>query len=170
MGDASSLLTIGTAVIQGVQGYKQARAQREESQYLEAQYQTNARIAGMQAEDATRRGDQKALEVRRAGKQLVGKQRASMAAQGLDLAADDALAIQEETAGLTALDSQQVKNNAWQEAWGFRVQAADYENKGRFARITGKNKADATVLTSGLGILNTFASSGKSTPRYQMQS
>jgi 3-methyl-2-oxobutanoate hydroxymethyltransferase len=53
---------------------------------------------------------------------------------------------------------------------GFRVQAQDYRNKGVFANISGKQKARSTVLTTGLNIMNTFASSGKSTPRYQVQS
>lgn len=169
MGDASSLLTIGTAFIQGVQGRNQAKAQRLEGQYLEDTYNANARIMDMQAQDAIDRGDKNAQKMKTQTKKLIGSQRAAMAAQGLDLEEDDALAIQQETAAFGAEDAQTIKNNAWQEAWGYRVQAQDYRNKGVFANITGKQKARSTVLTTGLNIMNTFASSGKSTPRYQMQ-
>jgi hypothetical protein len=163
MGD---MLTVGTALIQGIQGYRATKAATQESKYLESQYNSNSRMAMMEAEDAVRRGDQKALEVRKQGKKLIGSQRAAMAAQGLDIEADDALAIQTETAGLTALDSQQIKSNAWQEAWGYRVQSQDYASKARFARVQGMQKANSTILTTGLGIMNTFANNGKSTPRY----
>ena len=163
MGD---MLTVGTALIQGIQGYRATKAATQESKYLESQYNANSRMAMMQAEDAVRRGDQKALEVRKQGKKLVGAQRAAMAAQGLDIEADDALAIQTETAGLTAEDSKQIQNNAWMDAWGYRVQSQDYASKARFARVQGMQKANSTILTTGLGIMNTFASSGKSTPRY----
>lgn len=169
MGDASSLLTIGTAFIQGKLGYDQAKAQRAEGRYLEDTYNSNARIMDMQAQDAKDRGDKKAQEVKTQAKKLIGSQRAAMAAQGLDLDQDDALAIQQETAEFGAVDAQTIKNNAWQEAWGYRVQAQDYRNKGVFANITAKQKAKATILTTGLNIMNTFAQSGKSTPRYQTQ-
>jgi hypothetical protein len=170
MGDASTLLTVGTAFIQGMQGRQQAKAQRLEGQYLEDVANSNARIMDMQAQDALERGEKKAQDVKTQTKKLIGSQRARMAAQGLDLEEDDALAIQQESAEMGAMDAREIKNNAWQEAWGFRVQAQDYRNKGVFANISGKQKARSTVLTTGLNIMNTFASSGKSTPRYQMQS
>lgn len=164
MGDAGSLLTIGTAIVQGVQGRREAKAQLAEGKYQEQVYNSNARMSQMQADDATRRGEEKALEIRQQGKKLIGKQRAAMAAQGLDLEQDDPLNIQMESAAYTAEDSRQTKANAWQEAWGYRVQAQDYANKAKFANITGKQKSRGTILTTGLNIMNTFAS--KQTPRY----
>jgi hypothetical protein len=169
MGDGGGLLTIGTALLQGKMGYDQAKAQRQEGKYLQQTYDANARIAMMQADDAIDRGNKKAQDLKTQTKKLVGSQRVAMAAQGLDLEADDALAIQQETASMGAVDAQTIKNNAWQEAWGFRVASQDYTNKGTFANITAKQKAKSTILTTGLSIMNTFASSGKSTPKYQMQ-
>jgi hypothetical protein len=160
MGAAGGLLTIGTAVLQGVQGYRQSKAEKQQGLYESDIMESNARMANMQADDATYRGEQKALEIRKKGKIIIGKQRAAMAAQGLDIEADDALAIQQETAENVALDSEQTKRNAWMENWGYRVQSQDYKNKARFADITGRQRSRATILTTGLGILNTFASSG----------
>lgn len=170
MSSAGGLLTIGTALLQGKMGIDQARAQKQEGAYLQQTYDANARIMDMQAQDAIDRGAKKSQEVKTQAKKLIGSQRAAMAAQGLDLEEDDALAIQQETAEFGAVDAQTIKNNAWQEAWGYRVQAQDYRNKGIFANITAKQKSRATILTTGLNIMNTFASSGKSTPRYQVQS
>lgn len=170
MGDASTLLTIGTAFIQGIQGRNQAKAQKAEGAYQRQIYESNARMMEMNAEDATYRGEQKAGEIKKQTKKLIGSQRAAMAAQGLDLEQDDALAIQQESAEMGAVDAQEIKNNAWREAWGYRVQAEDYRSRGRFAEITARQKSRSTILTTGLNILNTFASSGKSTPRYQVQS
>jgi hypothetical protein len=148
-------MTALTMVVQGIQGYRQARADRLEGQYLERQAQTNARMANYQAEDAIARGDKEALSHKIMTNKFIGSQRAAMAAQGLDLEADDAAAIQEESKVAGAIDAQTIKNNAWKEAWGYRVQAEDFTQKGQFARITSKLKADNTILTSGLGILNT---------------
>lgn len=162
--------TIATALIQAKMTYDEARAQKQEGKYVKQVHEANARMAEMNAEDATYRGEQKATEVKKQTKKLIGAQRAAMAAQGLDLEEDDALAIQQESAEMGAVDAQEIKNNAWREAWGYRVQAANYYSLGRFAEITARQRARKTILTGGLSILNTFASSSGGSSGYSSKS
>jgi len=158
MGLAGSILTIASSILQGVQGSREAAAQRAEGRYQQSIYDSNARIISeFKGEDSIYRGQQKADEIKLRGAKLIGSQRAALAAQGLDLGQDDALAIQQETAGDTAEDARQIKNNAWQEAWGFRAQALNDRTAGNFAGVTANQKATGTILTTGLNILNTFS-------------
>lgn len=135
----------------------QASALRSQGAYERQTFETNSRLAAIQAEDAIRRGDKEATELKKNTKRLIGSQRAALAAQGLDLEADDALAIQQETAELGAQDALTLKNNAWREGWGFRVQAQDSASRGAFAEVTAKNTARNTLLTGGLNAARELA-------------
>lgn len=137
--------------------YAQSKAQKSEGDYQKQIYESNARLADIQADDAIRRGEKDAKQHKKNVKRLIGSQRAALAAQGLDLEADDALAIQQESAEYGALDVLEIKNNAWREAWGYKVQANDFMGRARFADITAKNKARNTILTGGMSIASDAA-------------
>jgi len=156
-----TLLATATAVIgTGVSSYSQSQAQKQQGAYEASIYETNARLAEIQAKDAIRRGELASTEKKKQTKQLIGSQRARLAAQGqeLGLRESDALLIQEETAEFGALDALEIRNNAWREAWGYRVQASDYLSRAKFARLTAKQKARNTLLTGGLQAAGQIAS------------
>lgn len=108
----------------------------------------NAAVADIQANDTIARGDEAVRRQRVATKQLIGAQRASMAAQGQDLGDPDSSAgqLQEDTAYLGELDAQTIRLNAAREAWGYRVQAIDSRTKGQIAAATGRMQAVGTIL------------------------
>lgn len=143
-----SFLVAGGSQLYG--GVTQANAAREQGAYQRQQYEFNSRIAKLQSADALARGEETARNVGRAGEKIQSAQRAAFAGQGVDVDSGSAAATQIETAGLTAHDVQTVKNNAWLEAWGYRVQAADLSNKGQFAQRAAENSANNTLLTGGL--------------------
>ena len=143
----------GTASSAISQSTSQKSLGKYEAQMLDA----NSRMATLQADDAIKRGDKAALEHKKATKKLIGTQRAAMAAQGLNIEEDDALAIQQETAEMGALDAQEIKNNAWREAWGYRVQASNLSGQAGMTRITSKGKARQTLLTGGMGVAKDIA-------------
>lgn len=109
----------------------------------------NARIAEMQAVDAIARGRESERRFRQDVSGLVGAERAALAAQGIEVDTGDALQIQEDTAALGELDALTIRNNAAREAWGYRVQAADYRAQGELARTEGTFGAFSTLLTGG---------------------
>lgn len=163
-------LTAVSALTTSAGAFQESRAQRRVGEYESEIYETNRRLSEFQAEDILRRGELQAKEHKRKVRRLIGSQRAALAAQGqeLSLAESDALAIQEESAIMGALDVLEIKNNAWREAWGYRVQASQYEAQREFARLTAKQKARQTILTGGLNIAKDIATAAylSKVPRY----
>lgn len=144
------------AFSQVASGYSQASAQRAEGDYQKSIFDINARFAEAQAKDAIKRGDKEAIELTKRAKRLIGSQRVSLAAQGIDIESGTALQIQEDTAELSEADAMTIRNNAWKEAWGYRVQAFDFRNRGEFAKMSSRNRARNTLLTSGIQAAGTY--------------
>lgn len=147
---AAAGIMAASSLIGGVQS---AAAAREQGKFEEMQAETNARIAELQAEDAIRRGDRASAEHEKKTKALIGKQRASLAAQGIALDDGSALDIQADTAAIGAQDALTIKNNAWREAFGYRQQAQQDRFQGQIARSTAEFQANQTLLTGGLDAL-----------------
>ena len=64
--------------------------------------------------------------------------------------------MQTSTAAVGALDSLNIRNNAWRQSWGYQVEATNDTYAGQFAEMGADNSADNTMLTAGMN----FASSG----------
>jgi hypothetical protein len=133
--------------------YSQSQAMKSQGEWSRMQSETNARLAKMQADDAIKRGDKEAQEHRKQTSQLIGKQRANMAAQGIELDSGSALEIQQEAKVMGEADALTIKNNAWKEAWGYRVNAQNIRGQGRIDEMTAKHGARQTLITGGLQTL-----------------
>ncbi len=131
------------------ESYANATAAKTYGEQKKREADINARLAELNADDAVRRGDKEAEAHKRRVKQLVGAQRAALAAQGIEIDADSALDVQEDTKLQGELDVQTIKNNAWREAWGYKVQANNYTSQGKFAQLAGKAEATSSILTGG---------------------
>lgn len=149
--------TYATAQAQGV------AAKWEQFKYGQQQWAAdqNRQFAELMSEDAIRRGDRAALEHRKKIRQLIGSQRAALAAQGIDVNSGSAMDTQMDTATLGAYDVETIKNNAWREAWGLKTQASQYATQAAMAGISGglagfagQQAQQATYLTGGLSALN----------------
>jgi hypothetical protein len=127
----------------------------------------NARMLEAMARDSIRRGvdDENRFRVDLRG--LIGAQRTSYAAQGVEVNSGTALDVQADTAYQGELDALQIRVNAAREAWGFRVEAENTrmqvgalrKNAGLQATSTrATSRADA--LSSRLGG-NAAASAGR---------
>lgn len=109
----------------------------------------NADLAMAQSRDAIARGAQGAVAHRGQVRGLIGEQRAAQAASGVKVDTGSAGAQVAASESLGALDELTISNNAAMEAWGFRVQAADYKAKGRIAEHEGWMGAGRSLLTAG---------------------
>lgn len=143
-------------LLQVGQGISQSRAINAQGDYQKSIFDINARFADIQAKDAIMRGDKEAVALKTQAKKLIGKQRVSLAAQGVDIESGSALELQEDTAELAEADAMTIKNNAWKEAWGYRTQAFDLRNQGVFAKLSAKTRATNTLLTSGINAISTI--------------
>jgi len=149
-GGLFALSTGANAIGTAANTYSQYQAQKAQGKYEQNQLNFNAEIARLQASDAVVRGEKDVATKKRQTRQVIGAQRAALAAQGLDVNSDTSDLIQQDTAGLGAEDVTTIRNNAWREAWGYRVQAQDYASQARFSGISSKFKQNQTLLTGGL--------------------
>ena len=153
MGLVGGLFAASTAVNavgSATSAYQQSQAIKAQGNYQKNQLQFNAQVADLQANDAINRGNADAVTKKKQTKQVIGSQRAALAAQGIEVNSDTSSLIQQDTAGLGAEDVVTIKNNAWREAWGYKVQALEYSGQAGFAANSAKFNATQTLLTGGL--------------------
>lgn len=139
---AAFALTAGSGA---VQSYNQAKAGRENQRIDEY----NAKVSDLQATDAIQRGENDSLKQRAIAKRAIGRQRAALAASGMDINSGTASDIQDETHALGELDALTIRNNAAREAWGYRVQAKGRRMQGSIDRSQADRAATGTLLTTG---------------------
>jgi len=104
--------------------YNQAQGQKEAAEYQASVARNNAQIAEWQAQDAIRRGEDEETRQRMRTAQLKGTQRASMAANGIDISEGSAAQIQADTDWMGEQDALTIRDNAKRTAWGWRSQGA----------------------------------------------
>lgn len=159
MAALTSILLAGAAVASaGVGVYnavQQADAGKQESDFNAEQANRNARLANTQADDAIARGDVEAKTLKSKIGQVVGTQRAGFASQGVDVNNGSAAQVQDDTRTLIERDATTIKNNAWREAWGYRMEAQNYTGTASMIKTAGENRYKNTLLTGGLSALDT---------------
>jgi hypothetical protein len=144
----------GSAIASIGQTISQSLSQRALADAQKTSFETNKRIAELQATDAIKRGDREATLFAKKVKRVIGTQRAGLAAQGVEVDTGTALDLQLDTAEVGAIDTETIRHNAFREAWGYRVQAEDYGARGAYASMAGKAEARNTLITGGLNTLN----------------
>lgn len=110
----------------------------------------NAQNMAIMAADARKRGEAAAEAKQRETGALIGRQRAVMAARGLDLNQGSPLSILGDTAALGELDTQTIKGNAEREAVGYLNQGKLYAAEGQNAQSAGLLSAAGDVV-GGIG-------------------
>jgi len=114
---------------------------------------TNARLSEIQAGEAYRKGDENVQKISKLKTQVLGSQRAAFAAQGLEVGSGSAADIQAETEKYAELDIITAKNNAWKEAWGYKVSALQSTLQGEFIQSGAAQDAQATIAAGNLGLI-----------------
>jgi hypothetical protein len=131
-------------------GFMQMGAANAQASYTRQVYEANSDFARAQAADAIRRGNVEAAKYKRKVKGLLGKQRAALAASGIDVSDMDSSAfqLQEETLKYGYADVQQIKNNAFREAMGLKFQATQLQTQGNFMANSQRNAGLTSLLNS----------------------
>lgn len=130
--------------------YSQAQALNAQGDYQRRVGEMNSSLARIKADDAMSRGYDAAKRNDLSTRRLIGTQRAGYASQGIDVNTGSAAEVQSDTATLGALDSLTIKNNAWKEAWGYKVEGDNASFAGKFAGMADDNAANNTLLTGGM--------------------
>lgn len=152
MCDLSIMLTLGSSIIGAAGQMQQAQAQASAAKYNAKVNEMNAQLAERRAKDALERGRAEEQRKRLEVQQLLGKQRAAMAANGVDLSFGSPLDTIVDTAVMGELDALTVRSNAYREAYDYRVQAV---NQRAGATL---NRMEARSATTGgyLGAMGTL--------------
>lgn len=156
MGAAGPLLAVsGMQAASGIgNAYAQSQAIKAQGAYQENIARINQRFAETQSNDALKRGKKEESLVKSAVKQTIGSQRAAIAGQGISLDSDTASQIIEDTRLKGSADIQTIKNNAWREAWGYKVQALGASIAGEWAGLSSRQNAKNTLITGGLNAVS----------------
>ncbi len=148
---ALTALAMATAAGASLSGaYAQSQALKAQGETARATGEVNTTLANVAAEDAIVRGDREAVRIRKQAGVLAGRQRAAAGASGVEVDSGSAADVVRDTNVMGALDAVTVRNNAWREAMGYRVQAIDATARGRFAEIGGNAASRASILTGSL--------------------
>ena len=151
---AASLALTAFSTVQGAMAAKaEGKAQQQMYNYQAAVDRNNAKIAEWQAKDAEQRGTEEERRRRILTGQQKGSQRVAFAANGIDLGSDNVAETLADTNMIGEMDALTIRSNAKREAYGYRVQGANYEASavnnqfaGKNARTAGNTKAMSTIL------------------------
>ena len=130
--------------------YTQIVADKMQTDYQRHTLQMNKEMAEFGATDAMARGEKAVKQTKEKTKLLIGSQRAAMAAQGIDIGTGSAVDVQADTAALAAGDILTIRNNAYREAFGLRMQAYGYGAQSSMLGIQSQFSQNATLATGGM--------------------
>ncbi|MBD1412793.1 hypothetical protein NUJ30_08765 [Burkholderia contaminans] len=152
-----------TAVSAGVAAYgaiKQGQAQSAALQYQAQVAANNQKIANQYAQQAIADGENKVAAKQQQTAQMIGAQRAAMAANGIDLDSGSPLRLQQDTAKLGNVDALTIRNNAAREAYGYQVQGLSYGQQAQLDEAGASNAVTAGNLNAFSSIIGGASSIG----------
>jgi len=151
LGTLSTIATLGSGIMS-------AYGQRQSAKAQEAVAKANARNAEVAADNALEAGREESDKVRRRASLVQGRQRASMAANGVDVTSADAIDLLDDSKMLAEEDAFTIRENARRRAEGMDVQSANYETQASAARSEGFYRPMGTLLTTGAKVGSKYRS------------
>jgi len=170
MCEPATLTLIATGVAAAgtmVGGLMKASQQR----YSAAVADQNARLASAQAADALQRGQLEEQKSYQRTSQLLGQQRAAMAANGIEVDFGSAADVQADTLNLGRQDASTIRKNTEREMKGYDIESLNYTSQAKADRaaatgsiVSAAFQTAGTILggASQFGKMKAAASSGTS--------
>lgn len=156
--NSTAIGLLGSAV-SAVGSYQQAQGQKEAMKYNAAVADANAKTANFAAQDAKDRAELRAVMVGRKVADVRGRQRAAIAANGLDLSYGNAQDMQEATNYYGLEDQRTERDSGEREAYSLRSQAGNFSNDAAMNRArAGSISPFGAAATSLLGSATSIAS------------
>lgn len=142
------------AISGAVGGFYSAKMTKNQLAFEANMARINARIAEIGARSALDRGQKEVAGLTLQAGQLKSRQRAAMAANGIDLGTGSAAEVQASTDLMKELDKQTLEANAVRSAWGYRTEAANLQSA---AMMKEGSAAGINPLMAGASSLLTGA-------------
>lgn len=144
-------------IAMGVSALMSAQQNKQAGEASAAANMQNAAISRMQAQDSLQRGEFESDQQRLKTTGAIGSQRAGFAGNGVDVNSGSASIVQEDTAALGELDALTIRNNAARQAWGYDVQADQYEQAAGNAKKSANNAIMGGLVSTGAKAASTYA-------------
>ena len=156
----------GSLIAQGISNTIQAFGSLGITRHQNAIAQSQANIARLnaqmmewQAQSRLRSNEKDQVRLTMQAGQTKASQRAALAANGIAVGEGSAAELQASTDIIKEIDSNQLTANARREAWGMRMQAAQYEGQALMAKAQKKNKwltFGTTLLQGASQVANSY--------------
>ncbi|MDR2219726.1 MAG: hypothetical protein LBE24_04005 [Methylobacillus sp.] len=147
-------ISLGSQIFGGIQGaagaYYGAASEKVNLKAQAAIAETNAKIAEIGAETALAQGAAQIAQQTMEAGHIKSRQRANLAAAGVDLKVGSAAETQATTDIMKEIDKNTLHANAVKNAWGYRTQAVDYRNQALMARATAKGISPSKAMFSSI--------------------
>ena len=154
MCELTAIIGLASSVVSGIGAMQQGQAQAQAAEYNAAVQRENARRAERQAQMTLEAGQQEEAKQKKVTSELMGKQMASMSANGVDTTFGSPMDTIIDTAKLGAADALTIRTNAYRnyddvraQATGNRNQAALYDMQAANSRTSGMLSAFGTCLS-----------------------
>lgn len=130
-------LAIAATAVTAAGAIYQGNVAAAQGKYEAAVANQNAKMERAASDDARQRGETEQLRHYRRVAQVLGAQRAQLAAGGLDVTFGSAADLQGDTMALGLEDSAIIAENTRREMQGYDISAVNYTAQGRAARMRG---------------------------------
>lgn len=137
-------------------GYGEAQFAKMQANNEARQLEQNSKIMKMKAEDTVRQGDYDADTLKRKSKGIIGSQRAGFASGNIDINSGSALDVQGDTAAETEIDAIAIRNNAFREAMGYKMEASNMKSQAKIVKATGRASANLSLLGGGVSAVGNY--------------
>lgn len=161
MCDLVTALMIGSTAIGGVSAIQQGNAAAASARYNAQVSEMNAKIMDQNARDALERGKLEEQQKRMEIAALTGRQRAAMAANGVDLSFGSPLDTIVDTAMLGELDALTIRSNAAREAYDYKVAGANNRADAVLSRANASSAKTGGYLSAFGTVLGGSSEIGK---------
>lgn len=131
------------AVTGAIGSLRGGQANADASMYQAAVARNNQLVAERNAQYALEAGRSAESNQRQKTAQMIGAQRAAMAANGIDIGSGSALNLQSDTGAIGELDALTIRNNAARQAYNYEAQAADFSANSSLMRMKASNDKKA---------------------------
>lgn len=148
-----SLWALAGIGLSALGSYNQQKANNAYLKYQASMARINAQLANMSAESALRAGEKQQQQIMTKTSKLKGAQKAAYGAAGIDLSSRSAQNVLNETDYMGEVDRNQAAANALTNAWGYRLQATNYENNANILKSQRQSPWGAALSTAVGGIL-----------------
>lgn len=158
MCDLITALSLAGTAMSAVGSIQQGQAASAAGKYNAKVAEMNAQINERRARDAIERGKGEEQKKRIQNQQIIGRQKAAMAANGVDVSFGSPLDTLVDTATLGEVDALTIRSNSYREAYDYKVEGSNQRAKAQLDRMNAKSAETAGYLGAA-GTLLTGTSS-----------